>query len=517
MTRFARYLHGVTSGFAVLVINALFSLASVSLALHFLSKEEFGLWALGAQVAVYLTFVDMGMSASIARLLIDHKDERANGAYGSMIRTALLAFSAQAALILVAGIGVSLVAPTLFRIPGELQREFILLLTGLTVVTAANFVTRIFSQILHAHQRMDIYNYIQIVGLAVNFAVLWLAFRLGAGVFSLLFASAAAWSVSLVCGLACHTLGFWPKPGEWGRLSWLNLREMFVYGMDLFWIALATQMILSSQPLIASRVLGLEAAAIWAVMIKPFTLVSQLVWRPIGLSMPAFAEMQVRGERTRFWERYAQMFQTLTAMSCLGAVLFATCNAPFVAIWTGGKMHWPVINDWLLAVWMILLTQLGAHTQVLMSLKQTRGLKLIYTAEALVFVLVGIAVTRWSGFSGMLVSSIACSCIFSLTYSSYHVMRAARGEVVGILWNGQVPMFRLLATTLPVALLLQWLTREMAPAARLAFTGVPVGIIGSIVLLRHCLPGEFASRIKAVVPRALRPIFIGEKAAPLSD
>src|SRR5579872_6699781 len=90
MSRFRRIVHGVVSGYASLVAATVYALASIPLALHYLSKEQFGLWALMSTIGGYLSLVDFGMSGSVARLLIDHKDDRQGGTYGSLIQTGAL-------------------------------------------------------------------------------------------------------------------------------------------------------------------------------------------------------------------------------------------------------------------------------------------------------------------------------------------------------------------------------------------------------------------------------------------
>jgi len=76
MSRFKRFAHSLASGYAALASTVLVTLASVPLALHYLSKEEFGLWALASQVAAYLSLIDAGMTGSLSRFLIDHKDHK---------------------------------------------------------------------------------------------------------------------------------------------------------------------------------------------------------------------------------------------------------------------------------------------------------------------------------------------------------------------------------------------------------------------------------------------------------
>src|ERR1044071_1888761 len=54
MSRFRKYAHSLVSGYVVLGANMLYTLASVPLALKYLGKPEFGLWALTSQIAGYI-------------------------------------------------------------------------------------------------------------------------------------------------------------------------------------------------------------------------------------------------------------------------------------------------------------------------------------------------------------------------------------------------------------------------------------------------------------------------------
>ena len=53
MSRFKRAIHGVASSYVQLAANAVYSLASVPIALHYLDKERFGLWALMSTLVGY--------------------------------------------------------------------------------------------------------------------------------------------------------------------------------------------------------------------------------------------------------------------------------------------------------------------------------------------------------------------------------------------------------------------------------------------------------------------------------
>ena len=122
-SRFRRGVHNMAAGYALLAATTLVTLASVPLALHYLSEERFGLWALMSSIGSYLSLIDLGMAGSVSRLLIDHKDRRDGGVYGSMILTGWLVSVTQGAVIWLAGLAIAPVLAGLLDIPPGLPRR----------------------------------------------------------------------------------------------------------------------------------------------------------------------------------------------------------------------------------------------------------------------------------------------------------------------------------------------------------------------------------------------------------
>lgn len=51
MSRIKNLVSGVSSGYLAMAANIVYTMGSIPVALHYLSKEEFGLWALVTQLA----------------------------------------------------------------------------------------------------------------------------------------------------------------------------------------------------------------------------------------------------------------------------------------------------------------------------------------------------------------------------------------------------------------------------------------------------------------------------------
>ena len=181
MSRLKRFAHSLLSGYMQLVVNSIFTLVSVRLALHYLSNNEYALWMPVTVTAGYIALVDFGLSGAAGRILIDYKDHHKPEEYGGIIQTSawvgLPSRPDPGAGTLLAFV----LGPLLHNIPPELEREFFWLVIGQCAVTAAMFGTRIVSLILTANQRFDVVNYGSAIALILNLGIMWLGFAHGAG------------------------------------------------------------------------------------------------------------------------------------------------------------------------------------------------------------------------------------------------------------------------------------------------------------------------------------------------
>jgi len=508
MARFRRVIHGAASGYVFLIITSLYSLASVPLALHYLSKERFALWALMASIGGYLSLIDLGMSNSVARLLIDYKDLREGGTYGSLIKTGCLVLVAQAGIVFASGVGLAPVICNLLAIQDDLRGEFIQLLRWQSIGWGLSFALRIFGQVLQAHQRIDICNYSQVAGLSLSFALLWLFFHAGQGVFSLVWAAlATALFGPAVLWLACWQLKLFPPPGAWGRASWRDFKEIFAYGKDLFLVSVGTQLIVASQTLIITRQLGLEAAAVWSVGTRTFSLVSQAVWRVFDVSGPALSEMITRGEHSNLRERYRTIVISTVSLSAVAAVIYAMCNSLFVTVWTHDKISWPPLNDVLLAAWVVVFALVHCHCCFVLLTKKIDFMRYVYFVEGMVFVTAAFWTARWGGLSAVIMCSLTCSILFSGAYGVWRVSGYFALPIREVGWRWSAPAMRILGLFVPIALGSWWALRCLnSPILRLALDASVGGSLGLYLFVRYGLPEGLKQELLERAPWRLNPI-----------
>lgn len=506
MSRIRKLAHSLFSGYLLLGVNTLYTLASVPLAVRYLDKKEFGLWALTSTIAQYIGQIDLGMTGT-SRILIDYKDQKEEGSYGSVIQTFFLVSAVQGALVFLLGIGLAVGLAPVLHIPADQQRHFIYLTIGQCALLAAGFFSRVLNFLLWAHQRYDLTNYAQALCFGVSYGVLWFGFHKHQGVYSTLWAQLAAWLLATVLAWVWSAkLQLFPRSGCWGRATWSRFRELFVFGRDVFLVALGFQLINSSQNVVLTWGLGLEMAGVWSVCLRPFNMLGMVIFRLFEYASAAFAEMIVRGEKELLYRRFRSIVVLSVSLSVVTGTIFSVCNQPFIQIWTAKKFGWPPLNDVLLAVWLILLAAARCHLGLVGQTKQFRAMRYLYLVEGSFFVGCAFLTVRHWGITGMLLASIAGTLLFSLPYGTWRSSRyfGVSWPTVAVDW--WLPSLRLAVGLVPVAVVVWWATDTMPAMARLVSRGLITGLAGAVLLLRLGLDQNLRSELRQRAPKRLQPL-----------
>jgi len=407
-SRTHNFIRGLGAGYLAIAVNIAYTAASVPLALHYLGKEQFGLWALAQQIMGYLMLLDLGVSSAVSRFIADRKDDVDGGGYGSLLLAGAIVFAIQGLLIVIAGVAFSFFAPALFAVPEQFASDFTNVLTIITSLAGLSVALRTLGAPLWAFQRMDVSYGLGSFTLLTSFAALWGGFHLGWGIYSFALAGIpAAILCPIITFLICWKSGFYPSAGHWGQPNLPLFRKIFSFGQDVVLVAMGSQLTNASQIMILSRVMGLNAAANFAVGTKLFAMGQQLTGKIIESSAPALTEMFVRGDTARFNLRFDNVVVLTTFLATLGATGLVAGNTAVVALWTSGAVHWNLACDALLAG-LLVATSLTRCLIGLFGLAgNLRPIRHIYFIEGCIFIALSIPAASHFGAVGLLLVALA--------------------------------------------------------------------------------------------------------------
>jgi len=481
-------------GYALVGANILYTLLSIPLALRYLGKEEFGLWALAQQIAGYLMLIDFGLSVAVSRLLANHKDQINGGPYGALLVTGGFVFILQGVFLLLVGSLFALFAPAVFQVPSALAGDFRNLIIILAAVSGATIALRSITAPLWAFQRLDVSYGIGIVYLLLGLVSLWLGFVLGWGIYSFAVAGIPAMAVCTTLGFEiCRRAGFYPARGCWGRPRWEAFKEMFTFGKDVMLMSLGSQLVNASQIIILGRVAGLEAAATFAIGTKFYALGSQLTGRLVDSSAPVLTEMFVQNDLGRLRHRFTDIVCTSLFLATAGAVALLAANAMVVRWWTSGVILWSFSWDLLLGLLLVATTASRCLVGLFGIAGNLRPVRNIYLLEAAAFIAAGIPAASAFGIPGLLAASLGAHLLVTAGFSTI-----AAQKIFGSLHSLRRPVLLasiIWAAAAAITSLLQGVPRPMEA------TGAMVVILGfSAVAAATILSPDAKHRIFARIP-----------------
>jgi len=416
--RFRRFLVGMTTGYLAIFINIAYTLASIPLALHYLGKEEFGLWALSQQIAGYLILLDLGLSNAISRFFSNWKDNVESAEYKELFGTSFAVYIVQGILIAVMGLVFSIIAPWLFHIPESLAIVFQKVLIIITSLSGFSVACRGISGPIWAFQRLDVANASMVFNLISSFGMLWLGFHWGWGIYSLAVAIVPAAIISpFAMYIFCRNAGYYPKAKMLGRPNEALFWKLFHFGKDTMLISLGQQLVNASQIMVVSRLIGLEMAATFAVGTKIFALGQQFVGKVLESASPALTEIYVRGELELFRCRYWKMIEISGALAAIGGAGLILGNQSLISVWTDRMIHWPMMCDVLLGFLLVATSLSRCLTGLFGMIGNNRPIRFIYLVEGGCFLTAAYFGAIKFGLLGVIAASLAAHFVVTLGWA----------------------------------------------------------------------------------------------------
>ncbi len=421
---------GVIFGYGALITQIFYSLASIPLALSYLSKEQFGLWSLITTLTSYLQLLEFGMSNAFGRHLFECRDTKEDGRYGRLFVASLIGTGLAALLIVVLGTLGSLIAAPVFQIPGNLRADFQWLMIGNVLIVGASVAIRMLGTPLCIHQRHDLIQLSQIGVYVVLYGVLHYGFHAGWGLYAMLANVGAGFLWSLVYSLvSCSMLKLYPPKGTWKAPDRAECLSVLRYSRDLFVVQIGTQLANGMPMLLLPRLLGLEAAGIWAVSTRPFNILRQVVGKPCEYSIPMLCEMYVKGEPRRMAVRWTHVTQLVTAVAACIFAVGAANNHSFIRLWVGEHMAWHTSNDWLAALFFFTSLLVTSLFGMVGFRKHFGHIRFAPFAEAALIALNAWWMTPLWGIGGLLGAAVISQLLVRVSFGLIHFAQISETQV----------------------------------------------------------------------------------------
>jgi len=196
-----------------------------------------------------------------------------------------------------------------------------------------------------------------------------------------------------------------------------DIGRVFAFGKDAALMSLGSQMVNASQIMIISRFVGLDAAATFSVGTKLYSLGQQLVAKVVGTAAPALTELFVRGEASKFKDRFFDVVSITVFLATLFASILVSGNSAVVSIWTSGIINWNQRADILLGALLVATSVTRCLTEFFVFRGNLTSVRYIYLIEGVLSIALAIPATIRFGSVGLIASTLLVHVVVTLYFS----------------------------------------------------------------------------------------------------
>lgn len=421
---------GITS-YLALGSSMITGLLLIRLATRNLSPDEMGLWAFCFGTVGYFLLMDFGVTNSLGRLFADAVANRDHKEMSGWLYLSIAVLGLQGILVLSAGLLARDPILHWFKIPENLSGEAKALWTWLVCIQAVAMPLRALPGFRYAQNRVYHNHLFGIASTWINLGIFWWLLGRGNGVLSYAYASAGSTFVTQLGFLISVFTGKDRLKLCQVPLPFAKLPELFRYSSAILVQSLATQCAGATQSMILTRILGLDAVAIYSVTSRLPAMFAQLISKPFDACVPRWIHGYCSGDFRKSRDELVIVLRFTILASLAGVGVGILLNAAFVNWWTRPEFFGGVI-----------LTGLICLATVTGTLQHCMGFAFHLSKRMGMYTLVllggfvieagsGILIVRHYGIIGIPLASLTASFTLVLWF-----LATAGGKTYGIhVWN----------------------------------------------------------------------------------
>lgn len=408
--------HTAVSSYISTFSSIAIGLLTIRLATRYLGKEEFGLWSFTLQTVGYLLLLDLGVSSSISRLFGEPLASGDRTRIDSWFTLCLITLLGQALLILGLGLAVRPFVLHWFNIPSHLISKASTLWLTFLCVRSASLVFTITFAILHAQNRVFWSNMVQMSGAWAVLGSFAYMLRHGYGVMAYGWSTAIGGVVMIIGGVLAVARGTHRFGLSLQGVRRHDVRHLFGFSSTVFVIGLAAQMYFASHGLIATKLLGLETAAIFAVTFRMVSIATTAIWKPFDAFAPRWQIAYCNHDLPRVTREFSLVARFTIHLAAAGAIGIAIVNQPFIYWWTKPEFFGGLTLNFLLAVFVLIQGINRCFTTIFPLTLRMRGYTVVNLGSVAVAVCLMILFAGWWGLPGIPAGLILADLMFPMWY-----------------------------------------------------------------------------------------------------
>jgi O-antigen/teichoic acid export membrane protein len=494
-SRTRNYLLGLSSGYVYTAATVIVGLWLTPFTLRFLDREQFAIFTLAADVLMWLTLLDFGISSALriqAAQLTGRPDPEV------LNRLASTAFFAEAGVVLAvlaAGTGLAILFPHFFRGGADLQHEATMLTLMLLVGTAMSLGTQTFSALLVAHQQIHVDNALNLLNLATRTVLTVVLLKAGWGLYSLGVANLAAKLTTSALAVV-RTFRLLPALQlRWRHVSWEVLKGTGGIGIWFTLGSLAGIMVMSLDRVITGKLVSIDMVTTLSLTGRLYALAASLLDPITNTARPMLAQLIGQQKMEAAAAVYHQLFTLSTGLAFVAAASIWAGNGPFVTRWVGARNYGGWLLDLALALRLVVNSCVLPNRAVLTAnLVMKQPVIMRFAEVGLSFLLVALLASKL-GVTGIVFGFLLGGVFTSVWYLPYLTAKLFHRSLWRFARQDLLRVFASAALIVPLAFLFQRLGLKVGGYAGAALAMAGCGSVGCAVLWVGALDAKLRVRI----------------------
>lgn len=384
-------------------------------ATHNLPPQEFGLWSFVFACVGYLFLLELGVGASLSRHLGEPIGSGDLGQASGWFTLAFVTMLLQTVVIFIIGYALSGPIVEFSNIDPALHADMYKLWMWVLISRCVLHPFTTFAAVLYAQNRVYLQNTVGVVASCVQLAVFWFQITHGHGVFAYGYSMAAS-SLILIIGwwlavaLGPHSIGL-----SWRSVPWDQFSHVFGYSLGLFVIIMAPTITTMTTTILLTRILGLDASAIYNVTSRFAVLSVPLFVRPFEAFLPrwqmAVCENKPEYIRTEFHTMFR--FTMLFSFVACGGILLI--NREFVQWWTKPEYYGGFLLNAMLALNVLSQAFRSCYIPIFNLFKRIRGVSLVIAINLILEISLVLLLVHIAGIASVPIAAV-CAGLLCLTW-----------------------------------------------------------------------------------------------------
>lgn len=485
MTRTRRAVLGVITNYASALVMAVAGFVLVPIVLHYLGREDYGLWATIGQVLGYLALLDLGMANAVVRRTAKMREHGDMDGINRMVSTALALYCLLGFIFLVAGLAVSTILPYWSAIPPERIQIASTILVIMVVYGALSFPLRVASSTLNGYQRMAATNVTNFMANLLSPVLAVVLLATGFGLIALPLGSVIAGLLAAVAAFVILRRVVPDLRVGWRYVAREEAREIFGWSWQLFLNNIAVAIIYQTDNLVIASGVGLAAVTIYTLTSRLPMYAMPLIYTLGDSCHPGAFELYEQGKLDRLREVYLRVMRLTAAAGLTTAVIALAFNESFMRLWVGQGNFGGFTLTAILVFIMFYRVMMQVASIIVISSGKLKGVVLMSLAEAVLNLILSVWWVRDYGIVGVAMGTAIAGILTSGWYVILFTARELRMNVLEYVGRGVVPP---LLCAVPSAALAFTLI-HFYPVISWARLAIEAGAVGALYALLYFILG----------------------------